>query len=182
MSWTAEAALTVLMAVAVTGVLVCVVAGVLWNRRVGFAPLQVPAPVRGFGPPRHLEGHPREGNGPRIAELHRRATRVIRRGERAESPGIALLVCHRATQSYYNWQNPCAAWNTVFLAPLFAGYLALTGSLSPETALVTAVALFLAALVLPVYRIHVLRRSAWAIEANRDLVEGAEPPEPPEPP
>lgn len=170
-----ETVLGTLMVLSVAGVLVCTVAGAVWSRRRGFAPFQVMGPARGFGHRQHLDEHRREGSGPHIAERYRRATRIIRRGERAESPGLALLVCHWATQNHENWENPWAAWNAVFWAPLFGGLLALTGRIDPAPALVTAVVLLVAALALPVYRVHVLRRSAWAIETNRDLAEGAGP-------
>lgn len=173
-----EAALSVLMVLSVTGVLVCTVASVVWNRRYGFAPFQVVGSVRGIGHRQRLDGHRHEGTGPDPAELHRHAARVIRRGERARSPRLATLVCRWAAQSYENWENPWASWNLVFLAPLFAGFLALTERLAPASAFVTAVVLLLVALSLPVYRIRVLRRSAWAIETNRDLAEGTGPASP----
>ncbi|WP_017581342.1 hypothetical protein [Nocardiopsis valliformis] len=166
-----ETVLGVLMVLSVAGALVCTVAGVIWNRRRGFTPFQVMGPTRGFGHRQHLAGHRREGNGPHIAERHRRAERLIRRGERAKSPRLALLVCHWAAQSYDDWENPWAAWNAVFLAPLFGGFLAMTDRLAPLPALVTAAVLLVAGSALPVYRIHVLRRSAWAIETNRDLAK-----------
>ncbi|WP_026119038.1 hypothetical protein [Nocardiopsis ganjiahuensis] len=175
MSPMAETVLDVLMVLSVTGVLVCTVAGVLWKRRHGFAPFHMGGAARGFGHRQHLDEHRREGSGPSLAERHRRAERILRRGERAESPGLALLVCCWAAQSYENWENPWTAWNLVFLAPLFAGFLALTERLDPVPALSTAVVLLVVALAVPVYRVHVLRRSAWAIELNRDLAEGAEP-------
>ena len=45
------------------------------------------------------------------------------------------------------------------------------GASAPEGVLATAVVLLVVALALPVYRARVLRRSAWAIETNRDLAE-----------
>ncbi|GAA1468956.1 ABC transporter permease [Nocardiopsis exhalans] len=175
MSSMSETVLDVLMVLSVIGALVCTVAGAVWNRRRGFTPFQVMGPARGFGHRQHLDEHRREGNGPHIAERHRHATRIIQRGERAESPRLALLVCHWAAQDYENWENPWAVWNAVFLAPLFGGFLALTDRIAPAPALVTAVVLFVAALALPLYRVRVLRRSAWAIETNRDLAESAGP-------
>ncbi|WP_040702202.1 hypothetical protein [Nocardiopsis ganjiahuensis] len=174
----AEVALGLLMTVTVTGVLVCAVAGVLWNRRHGFAPLRVPGPARGSAAHSRPEEQRREDVGPDPAGRHQRAARLLRRGERAENPETALLVCHWATKNYYNWQSPWAAWTVVFLAPSAAGTFALTDVLTPEAALVAASLLLVVALAVPVYRVHVLRRSAWAIELNRDLVEGAEPTQP----
>ncbi|MGW5875231.1 ABC transporter permease [Nocardiopsis terrae] len=184
MNWSelAEVALNVLLAIAVTGVFVCTVADVVWNRRHGRAPFRVAGSARGFGPGQHLDERRREGIGPHIAQRHRRAERFIRRGECAQSPRTALLVCRWAAQTYEHWENPWAAWNAVFLAPLFAGLLALTDRLIPETALVLAAGLLLPALAVPVHRVRVLRRSARAIETNLDLAARHEAPEEEPPP
>ncbi|GHC95805.1 hypothetical protein GCM10007079_47680 [Nocardiopsis terrae] len=184
MSWSelAGAALNVLLAIAATGVFVCTVADVVWNRRHGRAPFRVAGSARGYGPRQHLDEHRREGVGPHIAQRRRCAERLIRRGERARGPRTALLVCHWAAQTYEDWENPWAAWNAVFLAPLFAGFLAVTDGLAPGAALVIAAGLLLTALAVPVHRVHVLRRSARAIETNLDLAARYESPEEEPPP
>ncbi|GAA1468955.1 ABC transporter permease [Nocardiopsis exhalans] len=159
--------LGLLMIVALAGVIVFGAASVRWNRRRGFGPSREGAPAYGFGDGLYLQ----EGNRLDVAERHQRAARIIRRGERAESPELALLVCQWAARSYHNWENPWMAWSLVFMAPLFTGSYALTGLATPEGALLTAVVFLVLTLALPVYRAHVLRRSAWAIETNRDLTE-----------
>lgn len=171
MSEQADMVLGLLMIIALAGVIVCLVAARRWNRRRGSAPSRSDAPTHGFGDREYLDERLREGNRLDVAERHRRAARVIRREERAESPEIALLVCQWAARSYHNWENPWMAWGMVFLAPLYIGSFALTGSATPEGALVTALVFTVLALALPVYQAHVLRRSAWAIETNRDLAE-----------